>query len=157
MSTTNRFDHSKVDPLHMGARRRHMQAVFEAAGFTIEEEERRGATEAVCSGLNDAGWRNTTTEFFEYQVDKLIWDAIVSTYPEMTKIGMWPWKVEPDGVDLRLGVSAVYRAWRTSRRLPMKEIDPSRAACHLTPVNERLVAQVKQRGSPVTIKKEESE
>jgi len=73
-STT--FDHSAVDALNPAARRAHMNAFFMHLGVWDSAkvaETREKCVEKYCEFLNERGYANITHEYFEYQVDSLVW------------------------------------------------------------------------------------
>ncbi|KAM0200039.1 hypothetical protein ACHAQI_011846 [Fusarium lateritium] len=129
----NPLDHSKVDPLNVGERRRHMLAVFRHLGLTFKEEWRQEAAESLCKVLDGLGFRNSSISWFEWEVDRTLWTGILNRKKFRDPAFKWPWDQEPDFGDLRAGFSPIYREWRTTRGLPVEELDPTRALKHKVP------------------------
>lgn len=59
----------------------------------------------------------------------------------------WPWDQKPEPSDLRAGYSPVYRKWRTSRKLPVDEVDPTWALKHEVPSKREVSKSGKSKPS----------
>ncbi|KAM0246508.1 hypothetical protein ACHAP5_004630 [Fusarium lateritium] len=133
MSGKTPLDHSKVNPFNVGERRRHMLAVFRHLGLTFKEEWRQEAAESLCKVLDGLGFRNSSISWFEWEVDRTLWTGILKGKKFRDPAFKWPWDQEPDFSDLLAGFSPIYREWRTSRGLPVKELDPTKASKYKVP------------------------
>ncbi|KIL95572.1 hypothetical protein FAVG1_00309 [Fusarium avenaceum] len=127
------LDHSKVNPNNVGERRQHMQAVFSHLGLSFKEKWRQQAEDTVCKLLHDSGFHKSSIAWFEWETDKVLWTGILKKNKVQDPAFKWPWDQKPDVSDLRDGFSSVYREWRTSRGLPIDEIDPAQALKHKVP------------------------
>ncbi|SPJ80233.1 uncharacterized protein FTOL_08625 [Fusarium torulosum] len=133
MNSKKAPDHSKVNPFNTGERRQHMQAVFRHLGLSFKEDWRPGVEDTVCKLLDSEGYRNSSISWFEWEVDKTIWSGLLKRKKIQDPAFQWPWDQGPDFDDLRAGFSLVYREWRTSRGLPVEELDPTKALQHKVP------------------------
>ncbi|KAH7262922.1 hypothetical protein BKA59DRAFT_551136 [Fusarium tricinctum] len=141
------LDHSKVDPYKIGERRQHMQAVFSHLGLLFKENWRQLVEDSVCNKLDSAGYRNSSIAWFEWEVDKTIWSGVLAKGKIQDPAYQWPWVNEPEFSDLRAGYSPVYREWRTSRKLPVDEVDPAWALKHQVPSKREVSKSGKSKPS----------
>ncbi|KAF5668072.1 hypothetical protein FHETE_5338 [Fusarium heterosporum] len=130
MSDIQLFDHSTVDHLNIGARRRHMQTVFSSLGVPLTDGMRRDATEDLCWRLSQSPLRNVSRAYFEYDVDVSLWNSVLRHYNKLKVPGTWPWTGKPSAVDLREGHSVTYREWRVSQGLAIEEVDHNWCSLH---------------------------
>ncbi|KAF4446218.1 hypothetical protein F53441_10103 [Fusarium austroafricanum] len=110
------FDHSKVNHLKKGPRRRHMDMAFRHFNLTMNQiENLRPKSELVICALMDCrGWHNVGKEYFEFEVDINVWTSALRAKGALTD-NPWPWSEFPDVADLSDGAAPVYQAWRLRR------------------------------------------
>ncbi|KAG5785981.1 hypothetical protein H9Q73_000419 [Fusarium xylarioides] len=109
------FDHSAVNPLNLDARRSHMNAFFMHLGLWDSAKvakTREKCVEMFCQLLDKRGYTSVNQEYFEYQVDALIWYNILKRGNALTEATKWPWaETTPEIVDSTTQASVIYRDW----------------------------------------------
>ncbi|WKT48475.1 hypothetical protein QSH57_013405 [Fusarium oxysporum f. sp. vasinfectum] len=115
------YDHSKVDALNLSSRRIHMEAFFKHLGLWNSDKvakTREKCVEIFCQLLNKHGYTSINQQYFEYEVDALVWYNILKRGKVLTEANQWPWsETIPKKVDVTTPASLVYRDWlrRNSR------------------------------------------
>ncbi|KAF5663472.1 hypothetical protein FDENT_13118 [Fusarium denticulatum] len=109
------FDHSAVNALNLDSRRAHMNAFFMHLGLWDSAKvakTREKCVEMFCQLLDQRGHTSVNQEYFEYQVDALIWYNILKRGKVLTEATKWPWsETTPEIVDSTTEASPVYREW----------------------------------------------
>ncbi|RKL48138.1 hypothetical protein BFJ70_g2495 [Fusarium oxysporum] len=109
------YDHSKVDALNLSSRRIHMEAFFKHLGLWNSDKvakTREKCVEMFCQLLNKHGYTSISQQYFEYEVDALVWYNILKRGKVLTEANKWPWsETVPKKVDLTTPASLVYRDW----------------------------------------------
>lgn len=70
------FDHSAVDALNLAARQAHMHAFFMHLGVWDSAKvavTREKCVKKYCEFLKEHDYTTINHEYFEYQVDSLVW------------------------------------------------------------------------------------
>ncbi|KAF4448067.1 hypothetical protein F53441_8459 [Fusarium austroafricanum] len=125
------FDHSKVDPLDLDARRVHMEAFFkhlELWDETKVKKLREQAVEGLCVKLDTKNRLDVGLQYFEYSVDRIVWANIFHRAKKLPDKPEWPWSEVPDLQDMSDGTSPVYREWRIRNGKPVEEARDSAPA-----------------------------
>ncbi|KAG5821629.1 hypothetical protein H9Q74_000060 [Fusarium xylarioides] len=94
------FYHAAVNALHLYSRRAHMNAFFMHLGIWVSAgvaKTREECVEMYCEFLNEQGYTSIAQEYFEYQVDTLVWYTVQT--------------VPPKQVNFTTQASLVYRDW----------------------------------------------
>ncbi|KAI7770515.1 hypothetical protein LZL87_002886 [Fusarium oxysporum] len=122
------YDHSKVDALNVSSRRIHMEAFFKHLGLWNSDKvakTREKCVEMFCQFLNKHGYTSINQQYFEYEVDALVWYNILKRGKVLTEANQWPWsETIPKKVDLTTNDSLVYREWL--RRKSRAKVDGDR-------------------------------
>ncbi|KAF5573251.1 uncharacterized protein FSUBG_14115 [Fusarium subglutinans] len=109
------FDHTAVDALNLDARRAHMNAFFMHLGVWDSArvaKAREKCVEMFCQLLDTRGHLSVNHEYFEYEVDALVWFNILKRGKVLTEATKWPWsETIPEIADSTAQVSATYRDW----------------------------------------------
>ncbi|KAF5533605.1 hypothetical protein FNAPI_12622 [Fusarium napiforme] len=109
------FDHTAVDPLKQEARRAHMNAFFMHLGLWDSAKvttAREKCVEMYCKLLYERGHVSVSQEYFEYQVDCLVWFNILKRGKALTEATKWPWAgTIPEISDSTTQASVTYRDW----------------------------------------------
>ncbi|KAF5576181.1 hypothetical protein FPCIR_12749 [Fusarium pseudocircinatum] len=109
------FDHSAVNALNRDARRAHMNAFFMHLGLWDSAkvaQTREKCVEKYCQFLGEQGYTSINQEYFEYQVDSLVWHNVLKRGKVLTKDNEWPWTdTVPNKQDLATQPSSAYREW----------------------------------------------
>ncbi|KAG4283190.1 hypothetical protein FPRO06_09863 [Fusarium proliferatum] len=119
------FDHSAVDVLSLAARRAHMHAFFMHLGVWDSAKVARTHEKCVdlfCKFLHEQGYVSISHEYFEYEVDALVWDNYLKRKKILTKANEWPWsETVPRKHDPTTQNSLVYNDWL--RRDPLVKVE----------------------------------
>ncbi|SCO15932.1 uncharacterized protein FFB20_14877 [Fusarium fujikuroi] len=109
------FDHSGANALNLSSRRLHMEAFFKHLGIWNSSkvaETREKCVEKYCEFLDERGYTTINQEYFEYQVDSLVWHNFLKRKKVLTKANEWPWSdTVPTKDDATAPVSVKYRDW----------------------------------------------
>ncbi|EGU82543.1 hypothetical protein FOPG_10033 [Fusarium oxysporum f. sp. conglutinans race 2 54008] len=109
------YDHSKVDALNLSSRRIHMEAFFKHLGLWNSDKvakTREKCVEMFCQLLNKHGYTSINQQYFEYEVDALVWYNILKRGKVLSEANRWPWsETIPKKVDVTTPASLVYRDW----------------------------------------------
>ncbi|KAL5598123.1 hypothetical protein FOBRF1_011916 [Fusarium oxysporum] len=109
------FDHSKVDALNLSSRRVHMEAFITHLGLWNSDKvakTREKCVEMFCQFLNKHGYTSINQQYFEYEVDALVWYNTLKRGKVLTEATQWPWsETIPKKVDSTTPASLVYRDW----------------------------------------------
>ncbi|KAF5623657.1 hypothetical protein F25303_11761 [Fusarium sp. NRRL 25303] len=131
------FDHSAVDALNLEVRRAHMNAFFMHLGVWDSVKvarTREKCVELFCKFLHEQGYVSISHEYFEYEVDALVWDNYLKRKKILTKANEWPWsETVPRKDDPTTQTSLVYRDWLRSMLLVKSEEDDGEANPLKTP------------------------
>ncbi|CVL13734.1 uncharacterized protein FPRN_09949 [Fusarium proliferatum] len=137
---STKFDHSAVDVLNPAARRAHMNALFMHLGVWDSAKvakTREKCVEKYCEFLKEQGYTTINHEYFEYQVDSLVWHNFLKRKKVLTKANEWPWsEIVPKKYDQTAQTSLVYRDWLCSMLVVKSEEDDGEANPLKTPKTE---------------------
>ncbi|KAF4958528.1 hypothetical protein FGADI_2328 [Fusarium gaditjirri] len=109
------YDHSKVNALDLPSRRVHMEAFFKHLGLWDSvkvAKTREKCVEMFCQFLNKNGYTTISQQYFEYEVDALVWYNTLKRGKVLTDATKWPWSdTIPKKIDSTIPFSLVYRDW----------------------------------------------
>ncbi|KAM5378174.1 hypothetical protein ACJA88_005908 [Fusarium oxysporum] len=92
-----------------------MEAFFKHLGLWNSDKvakAREKCVEMLCQLLNKHGYTSISQQYFEYEVDALVWYNILKRGKVLTEVNRWPWsETIPKKVDLTTPASLVYRDW----------------------------------------------
>ncbi|KAG9498465.1 hypothetical protein J7337_009270 [Fusarium musae] len=134
------FDHSGVNPLNLSSRRIHMEAFFKHLGVWDSAKVKKirdKCVEKYCHFLDEQGYTTINHEYFEYQVDNLVWHNVLKIGKVSTEANEWPWlETVPAKHDLTIQVSLVYKDWlsrNSSAKGKEEDNEPSQPQQHQVP------------------------
>ncbi|KAF5702115.1 hypothetical protein FMUND_13610 [Fusarium mundagurra] len=125
------FDHTAVNPLNLEARRAHMNAFFMHLGIwdcAKVARTREKCVELYCQFLYEQGYTSISQEYFEYEVDALVWDNFLKRKKLLTKASEWPWsETLPEKHDPTTQVSVTYKDWLRQKSQAVNDGDGGEA------------------------------
>ncbi|RBR21415.1 uncharacterized protein FIESC28_04952 [Fusarium coffeatum] len=123
-------DPSGVNPYDTDQRRLYMEKVFRSQDLWDNLNQRpkfptvrKLAEEDVCEMLDEKGFHNAGSPFFEWAVDESVWLTVFTWAKIDLERAPWPFadRQIPSARNLSGSVSRTYRSWRQSRGLSIEE------------------------------------